>query len=278
MEINHEDLIGTYEQKRALVSQFNLMDDTFFSVVMQDKAACEYLLSALMRKPVTILQHKTQYSIRNIESHSVVLDALVEDNEHHLYNVEVQKEDEGNHEHRMRYNQTAVDWTYLEKGKNYNELPELYMIFISEFDTFKLGRNNYSLSLYIDGTNTKCDDGIHRLYFNTKVSDDTDLSKLLQYMANSSADNTEFGALSQAVKHHKIANEGVDSMCKAVEEYASRRKEEYILEGEIKGEIKGKIKGKIETIRNMLKENIPLEVALKCAELDKDTYDKYASD
>ncbi len=254
------------------------MDDTFFSVVMRDKAACEYLLSALMGKSVNVIKHKTQYSIRNIESHSVVLDALVEDNEHNLYNVEVQKEDEGNHEQRMRYNQTAVEWTYLEKGTKYNELPELYMIFISEFDTFKLGRNNYSLSLYIDGTNTKCDDGIHRLYFNTKVNDGTDLSKLLQYMANSNADNTEFGALSQAVKHHKVANEGVDSMCKAVEEYASRRKEEYILEGEIKGEIKGKIKGKIETIRNMLKENIPLEVALKCAELDKDTYDKYTSD
>lgn len=81
-----------------------------------------------MGKTVSIIEHKTQYSIRNIESHSVVWVALVEDSEHKLYNVEVQKEDEDNHERRMRYNQTAVDRTYLEKGvevctqsKNMNE-------------------------------------------------------------------------------------------------------------------------------------------------------------
>ena len=259
MVIKREDLIGTYEQKRALVSQFNLMDDTFFSVVMRNRAACEYLLSALMNKNVSVIEHKTQYSIRNIESHSVVLDALVEDSEHNLYNVEVQKEDEGNHERRMRYNQTAVDWTYLEKSVNYSKLPELYMIFISEFDTFKLGRNNYSLSLYIDGTDTKCDDGIHRLYFNTAVDDGTDLSRLLQYMANSSADNSGFGALSQAVKHHKIINEGVDSMCKAVEEYANSCK----------------LEGKLESIKNMLKDGLPLEKALKYTGLDEATYKEH---
>lgn len=59
-------------------------------------------------------------------------------------------------------------------------------------------------------------------------------------------------------------------MCKAFEEYAQSR----FLEGEIKGEIKGKI----ETIRNLLKINMPLEEALECAELDKDTYDKYISE
>ena len=271
MVIRYEDLMGTYEQKRALVSQFNLMDDTFFSVVMRNKAACEYLLSALMHKTVSVIEHKTQYSIRNIESHSVVLDALVEDSEHNLYNVEVQKEDEGNHERRMRYNQTAVDWTYLEKSVNYSKLPELYMIFISEFDTFKLGRNNYSLSLYIDGTDTKCDDGIHRLYFNTAVDDGTDLSKLLQYMANSSAENNGFGALSQAVKHHKIINEGVDSMCKAVEEYANSRR----LEGKLEGKIEGRLEGKLEDIKNMLKDGLPLEKALKYTGLDEATYKEH---
>lgn len=59
-------------------------------------------------------------------------------------------------------------------------------------------------------------------------------------------------------------------MCKAVEEYAAAKATESRLEG--------KLETKIKTIRNMLKENIPLEVALKCAELDKATYDKYSAD
>lgn len=52
---------------------------------------------------------------------------------------------------------------------------------------------------------------------------------------------------------------------KAFEEYTQSR----FLEGEIKG--------KIETIKNLLKKNMPLEEALECAELDKATYDKYIS-
>ena len=115
------------------------------------------------------------------------------------------------------------------------------------------------MSLYIDITNTKCDDGIHRLYFNTAVDDVTDLSELLQYIADSRAENTDFGALSQAVKHHKIVNEGVDSMCKAVEDYANGRK----------------LEGKLETIKNMLKDRLSLEKALKYTGIDETTYKEH---
>lgn len=133
------------------------------------------------------------------------------------------------------------------------------MIFISEFDTFKLGKNNYGLSLYIDGTDTKCDDGIHRLYFNTAADDGTALSKPLQYLADRNVENTGFGALSQAVKHHKIVNEGVDSMCKAVEDYANSRK----------------LEGKLAAIKNILKDGLPLEKALKYTGIDEATYKEH---
>lgn len=39
MKIDHESLTGTFEQKKALVQQFNLMHDDFFAIVMQDKKA-----------------------------------------------------------------------------------------------------------------------------------------------------------------------------------------------------------------------------------------------
>lgn len=97
MVIRHEDLVGTFEQQKALVAQFNLMDDTFFSVIMEHNDAAEYLLTQLMGKPIKIVENKTQYSIRNAEMHSIVLDALVEDEEHNLYDVEVQVGDKDNH-------------------------------------------------------------------------------------------------------------------------------------------------------------------------------------
>lgn len=239
------------------------MDDTFFSVIMEHNDAAEYLLTQLMGKPIKIIENKTQYSIRNAEMHSIVLDALVEDEEHNLYDVEVQVGDKDNHERRLRYYSTAIDWSYLEKGKDYSELPELYMIFISDFDPFEMNKVQYEIVQYVKDTGVEYNNGIHIHYFNTKVNDRTFLAELLQYMKNSAPNNDKFGALSRQVGSHKYQNEEAGTMCKLVEDYAKEREE------------KGRIEGKIEDIKNMLKENIPLEVALKCAQIDKATFEKY---
>ena len=81
MKIEHSKLIGTFEERQSIVEQFNLMDDNFFSVVMQNKAACEYVLTMLLGKPIKVLENKTQYVIRNIPAHSAELDALIEDDD-----------------------------------------------------------------------------------------------------------------------------------------------------------------------------------------------------
>ena len=269
--IRHEDLVGTFEQKKALVAQFNLMDDTFFSVVMEHNDAAEYLLTQLLGKPVRIIENKTQYSIRNAESHSIVLDALVDDEEHNIYDVEVQIGDKNNHERRLRYYRTAIDWSYLEKGKDYSELPELYLIFISDFDPFDLDKVHYEIAQYVKETDREYDSGVHIHYFNTKVEDETFLSELMQYMKNSDPDNNNFGALSRQVNYHKYQNEEVGSMCKAVEDYAKLRKEE----GRIEGKEEGIIQGKIEAVKNMLQKNMPFETALELVGIDRQTYDTY---
>ncbi len=272
MIIRHEDLVGTYEQKRALVAQFNLIDDTFFSKVLEDNAACEYLLKALLGKSVKVIENKTQYSIRNIENHSVVLDALVEDEEHKLYDIEIQIGDKKNHERRLRFYRAAIDMSYLEKGKDYSELPELYLIFISDFDSFGLNRNHYKIVHYIENSDMRYDDGVHLLYFNTAVNDGSELSGLLRYLAKSDAGNDEFGALSRRVNYYKIRNEGVDNMCKAVEEYAKQYAKQY---GIIQRD-EGKIEGKIEAVKNMLKNGLDLDMALKYADLAHSDYEKYS--
>lgn len=272
MIIRHEDLNGTYEQKRALVAQFNLMDDTFFSVVMEHNDAAEYLLSNLLNKSIKVIENKTQYSIRNAESHSIVLDALIQDDNGRLYDVEIQVGDYKNHERRIRYYHTAVDWSVLNKGRDYSQLPDLYMIFISDFDPFKRDKVHYEVAHYIKDTDLDYDNGIYIHYFNTSVDDGTFLSELLQYLKFSDPNNDKFGALSRQVNYHKVLNEGVDTMCKAVEEYAKGREEQAMA----KGKLEGRLEGKIETIKNMLKDNIPLETALKYVQIDKATYDEYA--
>ncbi len=259
---------GTFEDKKRFVAQFNLMDDTFFSVVMENKAACEYLLTALLGRPIKCIKNnKTQYSIRNAEDHSIVLDALVEDENKNKYNIEIQVNNQKNFKRRVRFYRSAIEWSSLKKNEDYSMLPDVYMIFISGFDPFKENKNRYEVKKYLD-SGSEYDDGEHILYFNTAVDDGSDLSKLLQYLAHSSADNDNFGALSQAVRFHKVKEKGVEYMCKIVEDYTESKVREKVREAEIMRSV--------EVVKAMTADKVALETALRYAKIDLKTYKKYS--
>lgn len=262
MALEREDIIGSFEQKKKAVAQFNLMDDTFFSVVLEDRAACEYLLKKLLGKDLHIIESKTQYSIRNIEEHSVILDLIAEDSEHNIYNIEIQTGYTFEPK-RTRYHQSALDWSFLEKGGKYEDLPDTYIIFITDKDIFSLGRNRYETVQYIKDSDIEFKSGEHKLFFNTAVDDGTDLSELLQYFAHSDAENDNFGALSKAVRYHKTNAEGVETMCKLMEEFAEKCKAE------------GKLEDKLEIVQNMLSRGIDLEEALMLTGLEREVYEEY---
>jgi predicted transposase/invertase (TIGR01784 family) len=73
--------------------------------------------------------------------------------------------------------------------------------------------------------------------------------------------------------------EGMSDMCNLSEGVYKRGiaegKAEGIAEGKAEGIVEGILKGKIETVKNMLKEGISLETALRFAGLDKESYEKY---
>lgn len=58
-------------------------------------------------------------------------------------------------------------------------------------------------------------------------------------------------------------------MNETVRAYAEEIAKEYAAEY--------RLEGKIETIRNKLKDNIPLETVLKCAGINREIFDKYAN-
>ncbi|MBR6599292.1 MAG: PD-(D/E)XK nuclease family transposase, partial [Oscillospiraceae bacterium] len=165
---------------------------------------------------------KIQYALRNIGTHSVTLDVLAEDNNSKLYNIEVQKPDNDYHPRRMRYYQSNIDISYFEKGKKYMELPDIYLIYITLFDVFKLGDNYYHIKRIIDGHGVESDNGVHEIYLNTAVKTDKPITRLMEYFKNTDADRADFGPLSDKVRNIKNTNQGVNSMSEAVLEMAER--------------------------------------------------------
>ena len=72
--------MDSYEERRNKVRRFQLTSDIFFCKVLEDKEACQEVIRILLGHPSLVVKDvKTQYSIRNIENRSVVLDVLAED-------------------------------------------------------------------------------------------------------------------------------------------------------------------------------------------------------
>lgn len=68
--------------------------------------------------------------VENLLNRSVRLDILTTDSRNRKINVEIQRSDKGAGQKRVRFNNSMIDTTLLQKG--FDELPETYVVFITE--------------------------------------------------------------------------------------------------------------------------------------------------
>ena len=221
----------TYEDQKNIVSRLNVIDDIFFHKMVEDIEVCEEILKILLNKPdLKVVQSQVQRFLRNVSAHSVILDVLCQDSQGDYFNVEVQKANNDNHQKRLRFNQANIDTSFVEKGITYEQLPDIYLIFISSFDIFNKGRTIYHINRVIEETGTIVENGIHEIYANTAVDDKSDIAELMQYFKKSTGEHKKFQKLCNRVKYYKESQEGVDEMCQLVEDYAKDYAEKYAKE------------------------------------------------
>lgn len=268
MIIRHEDLIGTFEQKKNLVMQFNLFQDIFFSAVMKDKDAAEYVLRLCTGIPdLTIVSSDIQKALRNLFGKSAILDFIAQDSTGKIYNIEVQNTDDEEYfgPMRARYYQSIMDASLVPIGLTYNELPEMYIIFITPFNPLKsYGHHKVIYEKKSLLEDVPWENKVHELYLNAEETDNSQLSEMLQYFRTADPADQRFGALSDTVREQKGVKEEVTDMCKAVEDYARER------------EALAKTNKAIEVVNNLLAEGFSLEKSLKLAGIDEETYRQYS--
>ena len=209
------------------LKEFTLLSDVFLTVALRDRAACQHVLRLLTGKEdLTVKEVRTQYRISKILSHDAILDVLAEDEEKRLYNLEIQRRDTVDHCRRTRFYGAMIDSEYLEKGKEYQELAEVYIFYISETDIRKAGRTVYPVRKYSETDNTEYDDGLHVIYVNAEVDDGSETAELMRYFKMSDPDDLSQGALSDRVHFLKCEEEGIKLMCKVTEEIYEIGREE----------------------------------------------------
>lgn len=221
-------MMDTSKEQRALIQRLNLMDDVFFQKVAEDDAVCEEIVRVLLQKPdLKVVETHTQRFLRNIGAHSVILDLICQDGDGVQINVEVQKSDDDDHVKRARFNISNIDTVFTEKGLDYKELPDIYVVFLTRSDIFKEGKTIYHLGMSIQETGTPISDGVYRIFANCAVDDGSDIAGLMQYFKNTKGENSKFPKLSKRVKYFKESQEGADSMSDIVEEYFRKRMAEH---------------------------------------------------
>jgi hypothetical protein len=241
--------MSTYEEQVEVVAKLNVIDDVFFHKLMDDKEVAEEVLRILLEKPrLKVIECRTQKYLRNIGAHSVILDFVCRDEDDSVIHVEVQKKDQDNYQKRMRFNISNIDTYYTEKGIKYDEMPDVYAVFISQFDIFNEGRTVYHVGRIIDETGSRVDNGIHEVYVNTSIDDGSDIAELMQYFKKSIGEHNKFMKLCNRVKFFKEAQEGVTWMCKELEEYTNKRTNEKVRETNI------------QTAENLLKNGASIEL------------------
>lgn len=224
-----------YEERRKKVQQFNMTSDVFCGKVLEDRSACEEVIRIILDEPgFTVKEVKAQYSIRNIENRSVILDILAEDMSGKLVNIEMQIRNDGDNQRRVRYYQASIDMSCLEKGVPYEELPDLYLIFITEKDFFAHKLGIYYVERRLKNIGNTVDNGIHEIYANLECECSNEkINELLSYMkkSDSSYQTETFPNVVRRVKFFKEKEKGVESMCRILEEERNEGREEGRKEG-----------------------------------------------
>ena len=154
------------EELLNIIENFRLMDDTFMSKVFEDKACAELLLRVILnRDDLTVVKVVSQFELKNLQGRSARLDIYAVDEHGKQYDVEVQRSDDGAAPRRARYNSSLLDANLLNPGDKFDELPESYIIFITEHDVLKGGKPLYTVNRTISELDHAIfTDGSHIIY------------------------------------------------------------------------------------------------------------------
>ena len=92
----------------------------------------------------------------------------------------VQQKEDGATLNRARYYSGLMDMNTLEPGRDYEELRENYMIFLTEDDVLGHGLPIYHIDRNIGEVSEEFPDEALIIYINTSIQEDTELGRLSQ--------------------------------------------------------------------------------------------------
>ena len=226
-----EQIDQKHQEDLQRLRGFRLLDDDFLTKCFEgDTASIELVLQIVLEKPdLKVLDVRTQVFVENLLNRSVRLDILATDSTGAKLNVEVQRSDKGAGRKRARYNSSMMDANLLKKGEDFDKLPETWVIFITENDVMGKGLPLYPIERCFLGTGERFEDGSHILYVNGAYRGDTPIGKLMHDFSCTDAADMYYGILADRVRFFKESKEGIEIMCRAMEDMRNQTLKEGMI-------------------------------------------------
>ena len=198
------------------------MDDDFMSVCLADNfEGVELILRIVLgRENIKIKSVRTQETMKNLQGRSAVLDVHAIDSTDKEFDVEIQRKDAGAGAKRARHNSSLLDAHILKSGDDTEDIPDSYVIFITENDIMRGSQPIYPVERYVTIGENKVlfGDGSHILYVNGKYRGNDEIGKLMHDFSCTNPDDMNYEALAKKARYYKQDEKGVAAMCKIMED------------------------------------------------------------
>ena len=268
------------------LQNMNLMDDFLFDVATVDLETCKIIIELSLGLTIKKIRWKEgQKVVHNMPGkRGIRMDFYVEDDKGQVFDVEMQKRNQGNIPKRTRFYQALIDTPMLKSGeRGFDNLKPAYIIVICGFDQYGYGKYRYTFENRCkEIPDLTMGDECTKIILNTKGTNDDEVEKslvdFLHYVDNSSEENVPDDC-DERLKHlHKKIYEIKSNEQMGVSYMKMEERDRLIREeGEMKGEIKGEIKAIVSIVRRMLKNGYDINKAADDFDLDK-KYVKMAVD
>ena len=212
----------THQQDLERLKSLRYMDDDFMTVCLADNfEGVELILRIVLgREDIKVKSVRTQEPLKNLQGRSAVLDVHAVDDADKEFDVEIQRKDAGAGAKRARHNSSLLDAHILKAGDDTEDIPDSYVIFITENDVMKGNQPIYPVERYVTIGENKVlfDDGSHIIYVNGKYRGNDEIGKLMHDFSCTNPDDMNYETLAKKARYFKQDEKGVAAMCKIMED------------------------------------------------------------
>ena len=272
---------------RKAFDDLTITDDYIFCLVMQDKSICTTVLNMVLADsigPITDITYQKTFDQVGYAK-GIRLDVWGTDSTGNVYDVEMQSTNKQDLAKRLRYYQSVIDVSSLEKGGHYTDLPDSFILFFCPFDYLNSSLPVYTFkTICSEDTAIILQDGATKVIINSAAADkesDPELKAFLNYMNGIMSDRPLIRKIDRYIKELKENEERrkeymllqafeMDARKDGIQQGIQQGIRQGIRQGKSIGLAEGSRQARLETARMMKAEALASDLIMKITGLSKE--------